>query len=93
MADVVRATIRITGVVQGVGYRYFVRRAAAAFGVDGFVRNRPDGSVEVVAEGPRAAVNGLISELRVGPRYASVDGVDIKWEDPKGDFTDFDYAF
>ena len=93
MADVVRATLRIRGVVQGVGYRYFVRRTATDLGVRGCVRNRFDGSVEVVAEGDPAAVRALIAEVRTGPRYASVEGVDVKWQDPTGEFSGFDYAF
>jgi acylphosphatase len=93
MAELVRARIRVTGIVQGVGYRYFVRNAATSLGLGGYVRNLPDGSVEVVAEGERSLVSTFIGELRVGPRYASVAGVDIAWEEPRKDFKGFDYAF
>jgi acylphosphatase len=93
VAEEVRARIRITGVVQGVGYRYFVRNTATALGLAGYVRNRSDGSVEIVVEGPRPAVNGFIGELRIGPRFASVEGMDVAWEDPQQDFRGFDYAF
>jgi acylphosphatase len=93
MGDLARARIRVTGIVQGVGFRYFVRNAATALGLGGSVRNRPDGSVEVVAEGARGLVDELIRQLRVGPRYASVAGIDIQWEEPRKDFSGFDYAF
>jgi len=93
MADVVRARLRVYGVVQGVGYRYFVRRAATALNLAGFVRNRSDGSVEVVAEGEKAAVNALMEQLRVGPTYASVERVDAAWEEPGGDLAGFTYGF
>jgi acylphosphatase len=93
MGEVARARIRVTGVVQGVGYRYFVRNSAVSLGVDGTVRNMPDGSVQVVAEGERGLVDELIRQLRVGPRYASVEGMDVRWEEPRGDLSGFDYTF
>jgi acylphosphatase len=93
MGELVRARIRVSGVVQGVGYRYFVRNAALSLGVNGIVRNVPDGTVEVIAEGERAEVSALVRELRLGPRHATVRGVDIEWEEPRKDFKGFDYAF
>jgi acylphosphatase len=93
MGDLVRARIRVRGVVQGVGFRYFVKNSASSLGLSGQVRNRSDGSVEVIAEGERGPVEILIKELRAGPRYASVDGLDIEWEEPRKDFSGFDYAF
>jgi len=93
MSDLARARVRITGYVQGVGFRYFARKAATGLGLRGYVRNRGDGSVEVVVEGDMSVVNALIDQLRVGPRYASIDNVDVTWEEPKGDSTGFDYAF
>ena len=93
MGDLVRARIRVRGIVQGVGFRYFVRNTATSLGLDGEVRNRSDGTVEVVAEGERGPVEILIKALRVGPRYASVEGLDITWEEPRKDFSGFGYAF
>ena len=93
MGELVRARIRVRGTVQGVGFRYFVRNTAASLGLDGTVRNRSDGTVEVVAEGERGLVEVLIRELRTGPRYANVDGLDIEWEEPRKDFSGFDYTF
>jgi acylphosphatase len=93
MADSARVRLRIWGVVQGVGYRYFVRKTAERLALAGHVRNRADGSVEVVAEGQRPAVEALMQDLRTGPRYASVDGMDVVWEEPRGDLAGFNYAF
>lgn len=93
MEEIVRVRVRVGGVVQGVGYRYFVRTRAIALGLSGYVRNLPDGAVEVVAEGDRSVIGGLVSEIRVGPRYAAVESVDLTWEEPRKDLRGFDYAF
>jgi len=67
----------VSGVVQGVGFRYFVRRTAARLGVSGFVRNRRDGTVEVVAQSnDEAVLERLLSALREGPPHASVTSVE-----------------
>ncbi|MFQ6008548.1 MAG: acylphosphatase, partial [Candidatus Zixiibacteriota bacterium] len=58
--------LRIQGVVQGVGYRYYCLRKAREFGLKGWVKNNPDGSVSVVAEGDRSLIEDLIKELKVG---------------------------
>jgi len=93
MPDEVRVKLAIRGVVQGVGYRYFVRRTAEALDISGYVRNRFDGSVEVVAEGGKPALSGFVDDLRVGPRYASVERVDVEWQEATGEFRGFNYAF
>ena len=93
MEDLVRARIKVTGAVQGVGFRYFVRTSAVSLGVGGQVRNLPDGSVEVIAEGDRSLMSAFLKELRVGSRHARVAGVDVEWQEPKRDFKDFTYAF
>jgi acylphosphatase len=69
----------VRGRVQGVGFRWFVIEAANRLGLDGWVANEPDGTVRCVAEGDRAALSGLLEQLRVGPRGARVDGVDEAW--------------
>ena len=63
-----------------VGYRAFVQRYARELGVRGKVSNRPDGSVEALMEGPRAAVDGLVELMREGPYHAQVDAVDVQPE-------------
>jgi acylphosphatase len=65
----------IEGKVQGVGFRYFTRRAARGLGLSGFVRNLPDGSVEAVAGGTSEALDSLELQLRQGPAAARVDTV------------------
>ena len=66
----------VQGRVQGVGYRYFTRRQAEALGITGYARNRPDGSVEVVAEGTAEALRDFEARLRAGPDFAAVSGLD-----------------
>lgn len=71
-----RLRVVARGRVQGVGFREFTRRRATALDLDGWVRNLPDGSVELEAEGPRVALDQLLAALRDGPRFARVDGVE-----------------
>src|SRR3954467_3689135 len=75
MSDVVRQ-VTIRGEVQGVGFRYWTRRAATARGLQGWVRNRRDGSVEAVFAGPEEKVVEMINLCRRGPDGARVDTVD-----------------
>jgi acylphosphatase len=65
----------VYGLVQGVGFRYFVLREARALGLGGFVCNQPDGSVEVVAEGPSGQLAALEARLREGPALSAVERV------------------
>jgi len=86
-----RAIVR--GRVQGVGFRYCTAREARALGVRGTVRNTPQGSVEVRAEGSLAALESLASWLRQGPPGAHVQAVDLAWEPPSGSWEGFEVAF
>jgi acylphosphatase len=70
---VVRVRVLVSGRVQGVWYRETCRREAERLGVAGWVRNRPDGRVEIEAEGPRPAVDALVGWARRGPPRAVVD--------------------
>ena len=67
----------VRGRVQNVGYRFFVDTAARREGLTGWVRNRPDGSVEVQAEGDREAVDRFEQQVRVGPPAARVEDVQV----------------
>lgn len=67
--------IKLIGRVQGVGCRAFIRRAADAAHVSGWVRNRRDGSVEVLAEGPQKALDVFLNVCRAGPACARVDEI------------------
>jgi len=69
----------VHGDVQGVGFRYFVQRRAQEAGVSGWVRNRPDGSVEVHAVGSRPALERLLEQVSRGPGLAEVERVDPDW--------------
>ena len=66
----------ISGRVQGVGFRWFVQRKGEGLGLDGWVRNLPDGRVEVAAIGAQPATDALEEALLVGPRLARVDSVE-----------------
>jgi acylphosphatase len=85
----VRLHAVIEGQVQGVGFRYFVHDSAAALGLTGWVRNRWDGSVEVVAEGRREALNHLLAALYRGPRSAVVTDLTPEWLPGSGEFSGF----
>jgi len=89
----VRAHIIVSGMVQGVGYRYFVLRTARRLHLAGWVRNVHTGEVEIEAEGPRGMVESLIRELRTGNPHADVRNVELAWETASGGDSGFDIAF
>ncbi len=72
------------GFVQGVGFRYAVERAARSRGVAGWVRNRPDGTVEAAFEGEPEDVEALVDFCRKGPRGAEVERVEVALESAEG---------
>jgi acylphosphatase len=79
-----RRRVVVHGFVQGVGFRFAVERAARSRGVAGWVRNRPDGTVEAAFEGEREDVEALVELCREGPRGADVERVDVVSESPDG---------
>lgn len=81
--------IRVEGCVQGVGYRAFIDMHATDMGLRGWVRNRSDGSVEAVLQGPRAAIDDMLALCRSGPPAARVDRVEVMGEGV-GVFTSFE---
>ena len=83
----------VSGRVQGVAYRYFVERRADEIPVTGWVRNLRDGRVEIMAEGEKADLESFLGFMRQGPRMAKVDGLDLLWEDYRGEFEDFRIEF
>ncbi len=87
--DQARVHLTIEGRVQGVFFRYSTVEEAVGLRLKGKVRNCPDGSVEVVAEGPRQNIEDLIRWCRHGPLGAHVHNVRIQWEDYKGEFETF----
>lgn len=80
MADEhLRMTALVSGRVQGVGYRHFVRQQAYDLALTGYAENLSDGRVEVVAEGDRATLELLLLKLKRGPAHALVEAIDISW--------------
>ncbi len=92
MSDI-RIHLIIEGRVQGVWFRDSTRREAVSLGVFGWVRNRPDGTVEVLAEGPEDQVGKLTSWCNHGPPAASVSQVHESREKWQGEFKVFDIVF
>ncbi len=88
-----RLSAIVHGRVQGVFFRGFTRRQAWELGVTGFVRNMPDGTVEVVAEGQQDALEELLERVRTGPSSARVSSVDFSWSDPTGEFDRFEVRY
>jgi acylphosphatase len=82
--------IIVYGDVQGVGFRYYAQKSALLYGVNGWVRNRLDGSVEVDAEGNEAGIAQLLGALRRGSRFSDVESVDIRKMDDICGYRTFD---
>jgi acylphosphatase len=80
----------VTGLVQGVGFRYFVRRHATRLGLTGRCRNLYDGNVEIEVEGDRSLVEDLIQQVKVGPRSAHVTDTKVTWSAYQGRFSGFE---
>ncbi|MBI2760099.1 MAG: acylphosphatase [Chloroflexi bacterium] len=80
----VRLRAIVRGLVQGVGFRAFVRHHGSALGLYGYARNLPDGSVEIDSEGRRIALEELLRQVQTGPRFARVDSCEVEWLDPTG---------
>lgn len=89
----VRAHLVIRGRVQGVWFRASTRDRARELGVTGWVRNRPDGSVEVVAEGGRERMQRLITWCHQGPEGALVTDVEVEWQAYRGEFREFSVRY
>lgn len=92
MADMneVCARVLVSGRVQGVFFRVFVRKHAVESGVQGYVRNLMDGRVEAVFKGPSDKVQEMIKHINTGPPLARVDDVSVQWEE---DFQDVEAIF
>jgi len=88
-----RAHLFVSGQVQGVFFRSKTRLNAKKYGVKGWVRNLPDGRVEILFEGEKADVEKLIEFCRNGPLGARVANVDVMWETYRGEYRDFEIVF
>lgn len=89
----VKAHVIITGRVQGVFFRSKTRYEAKKYGVNGWVRNLPDGRVEAIFEGEKEDVDKLIDFAGKGPSGAKVQDLDIKWMDYSGEFKNFEIHY
>lgn len=89
MSDFSRAKILVDGVVQGVGFRYFVYRNATALGLKGYAKNLLNGQVLTEVEGEVGMINELIKKIRVGPSQAHVSMCNVEWLKYQNEFTEF----
>lgn len=88
-----RVHIIISGDVQGVGFRGWVVGQAKELSITGWVKNRKDGAVEVVAEGQKNDLEELVKRCQHGPEVAWVEKVDVQWQEGKEEFVNFDVVY
>ena len=81
--------VLVLGRVQGVGFRYFAHREAIRFDIKGYVKNRPDGKVEILAVGEETAIENFIQVIRTGPRFGYVDDVQLTPLDTGNKYSSF----
>ena len=84
---------RISGKVQGVGFRYFVQTTARQLGLSGWVKNYPDGSVIGVAEGEHGLIVAFLKELKVGNRWSRVEEIENQPQGYSGEFKSFEIRY
>jgi acylphosphatase len=92
-----QARVMISGIVQGVGYRYFVRSNAEKLGLTGWVRNTSNGNVEAVFQSSASSdqeaqeqIEEMLAICRQGPMLSEVRDIEVEWEEAEGEFTDFE---
>jgi acylphosphatase len=85
MDHIVRARVVVSGVVQGVFFRGSAVDEARRLGLNGWVRNEPDGSVQAIFEGPENEVREAVEWMSHGPSSAIVEDIQIAWEEPRGE--------
>jgi acylphosphatase len=91
--DLIRVRVFVGGRVQGVAYRFYAEKCAARLAITGWVRNLPDGRVEVLAEGTGEHIESFVARLREGPSLAHVETFDVRRETSTGEFHEFRVAF
>ena len=79
LQDILTVIMVIIGKVQGVGFRYFVLRQAQELGIRGWVNNKPNGDVKVLAQGEKADLEQFFAKVKEGPSFSRVDDVNLKW--------------
>jgi len=83
----------ISGIVQGVGFRYFVMQQARRMKLTGWVKNLPTGEVEIDVEGPRGLIDSLIQNIRVGNEWCRVKDIQIQWKKITNQYSGFDITY
>ncbi len=86
----VRAELKISGLVQGVGFRYFCHHSARNLSLTGWVKNDPERTVSLIVEGERGAVESLIADVKIGCRSSRVTDVAVRWAEFEGGFSGFE---
>ena len=81
--------IRVSGIVQGVGFRYFTFNLAVNLNITGWVRNLANGDVEILAQGSEQALKEFLNKIGSGPKYSTVNHVEINTQDITQDFKNF----
>jgi acylphosphatase len=88
-----RIHVWVSGVVQGVGFRFFTIRKARELEISGWVKNTHDGKVEIVAEGEEWQLKDFTESVKVGPSHSSVRGIEVKEEGYQNEFKEFEVRF
>ncbi len=88
-----RAEILVNGLVQGVGFRYFVVRLAEKLGLKGYTKNLYTGEVYTVVEGELMMIEEFFNKIKIGPSHADVKNASIKWSDYQNEFTKFEVRY
>jgi acylphosphatase len=89
MSELACARVLINGLVQGVGFRYFVTSRAVSYAVCGYVRNLDTGGVEIEVEGTREEITKFLAEMRRGPRHGLVTDFQLEWKSHKKQYDHF----
>ena len=88
--DTLTVNRKITGKVQGVGFRYFVLRQAQELGINGWVSNKPNGDVEALAQGEKEGLDHFIAKVKQGPAFSSVEDVSLNWGNEAEQYSGFE---
>jgi acylphosphatase len=79
----------VSGLVQGVGYRYFCSKKAIEYGIKGYARNLYNGNVEVLAQGDERLIKDFVKELNIGPHYASIKSINAEEIESEKEYEEF----
>lgn len=93
MQKKIRVHIFVSGIVQGVFFRYWTQKVTAKLGLKGWVRNLPDGRVEILVEGDKEKTKELLEWVKKGPPAARVENLELNYEDYKGEFDCFEIRY